>query len=400
MVNSDTDGSQHDDSSPRLMDLSPDAVPPPPEFGTVLEAPPPRNTGPQPTVEAASNTRVWLFGVGAFALVAGTIGFFLGGLGDDDEPPAETAAAANDKADEHTAVGGAAASEAAEAKPAEPPAQAEPPPPPPPCPEGMVEIDGGKFFMGTDREVPVLGPARPAHQVEVAAFCIDQHEVTVDEYRSCSTKGECKRAFRKSDWPGATDTEVWHPLCNESYDDRGTHPINCVSWEQARAFCEWRSARLPSESEWELAARGTDGRVYSWGDDPPDATRMNGCGTECSTWRAEQELSELPAVLYDADDTFVGTSPVGSFPKGRTQAGLDDMAGNLFEWTGDAYAPYPGSDAAPHDDDIPRRVIRGGAFNSFLADHADPALRFPQAESAHTHGIGFRCATEARPGPA
>ncbi|MCH9680681.1 MAG: formylglycine-generating enzyme family protein [Deltaproteobacteria bacterium] len=272
-----------------------------------------------------------------------------------------------------------------------------------PCPEGMVHLAGGKFFMGTDRDVPLLAAAHPAHQVEVDAYCIDIHEVSVDQYRGCSTKGECKRAYRTSQWPRAQPehTEAYSELCNERYDDRGQHPINCVTWQQAQHYCQWRGGRLPTEAEWEFAARGSDGRVYPWGDTVPGPTHMNGCGAECRTWRAAKALPETPAMLHDASDKFPGTAPVGSFPEGQTQWGMHDVAGNVFEWTTDAYRPYPGADVdEPADADEPpdpeapkRRVIRGGAFNSFAPDHADPALRFPQDEQAHTHGIGFRCAS-------
>lgn len=337
---------------------------------------------------------VGAIGIVAFAVVAGAIGFMLGGIGDEAPVDGEVANQGADAPVPPNEPGSDVAQVGGIEKEAPPPAA--PPPPPPPCAEGMAQIEGGKFFMGTDRDAAVLGPARPAHQVEVGPYCIDLHEVTVDQYRECSLAGECKRAFRKSEWPGSEDSESWNKLCNENYDDRGTHPINCVTWQQADAYCQWRDARLPSEAEWELAARGSDGRVFPWGDDPPTAEHMNGCGEECQQWRVAEGLDQLSALLYPTSDGFPATAPVGSFAKGRTHWGLDDIAGNVFEWTGDAYLPYPGSDAKPHDDGIPRRVIRGGAFNSFLADHADPALRFPQAESAHTHGIGFRCASAIR----
>ncbi len=281
-------------------------------------------------------------------------------------------------------------------------------PPPPPCPEGMALIDGGKFFMGTDDDSkPVLRMALPAHKVEVQRFCVDVHEVTSAEYQACSDKGECKRAHRDSFWPqGSTKKKKWEKqraayseLCTAFRPELAQHPINCVTWEQADEYCRVQGKRLPAEAEWEFAARGSDGRVFPWGDEAPSASHLNGCGTECQAWRAEHKLAAQPTI-FDADDGYFGTAPVGSFPEGKTQAGLLDMTGNVFEWTADEFHPYPKKGAEPELEPdasakpVPtnNRVIRGGAFNSFMPDFTDPALRFPLDASAHSHGVGFRCA--------
>ena len=275
--------------------------------------------------------------------------------------------------------------------------------PPTPCPEGMALIEGGRFFMGTDMLAPVLAAANPAHKVEVKRFCMDLREVTTAEYEACSKAGDCKRAFKESYWPqGSMKKADWEKartaysaLCNAE-TDRAEHPINCVIWEQADEYCRVQKKRLPGEAEFEFAARGSDGRVFPWGDEPPDEKHLNACGAECVAWR---KTAGLPAVspLYAADDGFPGTAPVGSFPDGKTQGGLLDVVGNVFEWTADVYKPYPRPDGA--DPAMPsnnNRVIRGGAFNSFEKEHADPALRLPYDADAHTHGIGFRCAMDPR----
>jgi formylglycine-generating enzyme required for sulfatase activity len=275
--------------------------------------------------------------------------------------------------------------------------------PPTPCPGSMALIEGGRFFMGTDAVKPVLAAANPAHKVEVARYCIDLHEVTTAEYEACSKSGGCKRAFKDSFWPqGSMKKPDWEkaraaysPLCNAE-TDRLQHPINCVTWSQADEYCKEQGKRLPSEAEFEFAARGSDGRVFPWGDDSPDQQHLNGCGSECAAWRKTAGLPPV-STLYAGDDGFPGTAPVGSFPAGKTQAGLFDVVGNVFEWTADAYKPYPrpdGTDPAmpPHNN----RVIRGGAFNSFEPEHTDPALRLPYDADAHTHGIGFRCAMDPR----
>jgi len=364
--------------------------PPPSEFGTVLPAPPPRRSGA---------LRGALIGVlsGGFALAVLLLVMRPGasetiGTAAKEETKTEGAAKVADA--KPTTSGSAAPVVVADA-------------PATPCPSGMALVPGGKFFMGTDADDPVLQTARPAHPAVVGEFCMDLREVSLGDYRQCSTKGECKRAYRESTWPkGSTSEADWKlqmeahsELCNESRDDRDAHPVNCVDWAQAQRYCEWRGATLPTEAQWEFAARGSDGRVYSWGDALPSRAHMNGSGAEYVAWRATKGLPSH-ATLYPDDDGFVGTSPVGSLNEGATQHGLFDMAGNVFEWTADEFTPYPAKDGTPAaapPAGAKRRVIRGGAFNSFQPQFADPALRFPQAEDAHTHGIGFRCATPPKP---
>jgi eukaryotic-like serine/threonine-protein kinase len=273
-----------------------------------------------------------------------------------------------------------------------------------PCPAGMVLIEGGRFYAGTDADKPVLAMARPAHKVEVGRFCIDMYEVTTEDYVKCSDAGDCKRAFSESFWPqGSMKRSDWEkaraaysPLCNFGAEDRGRHPINCVMWAQADEYCRVKGKRLPRELEFEFAARGSDGRVYPWGDDPPSAAHLNGCGKECVEWRKTNGLSAVEP-LYPEDDGHVGTAPVGSAPAGRTQAGLFDLVGNVFEWTAEPFQPYPKADGEASPPAIGNnRVIRGGAFNSFEPEHTDPALRLPYDAEAYTHGIGFRCAADPR----
>lgn len=355
-------------------------LPPPPAFGTVLPAP--------PAAQRRSLLRGALAGVG-FGVVA------LGIVLVVSRPPSTAATAA--------LVAAPVVEADAPAPPDAPPPTTSAATPAPPCPSGMALVPGGKFFMGTDADDAVLQTARPAHPAEVASFCMDLREVTLGEYRACSTTGECKRAFRDSAWPqGSTPKADWQAqmdahseLCNETRDDRDAHPVNCVDWHQAKHYCERRGGSLPSEAQWEFAARGSDGRVYSWGDALPSRGHMNGAGPEYLAWRASKGLPAHGA-LYADDDGFVGTAPAGSLKDGATQHGLFDMAGNVFEWTADEFRPYDGGAGEVPPGPV-RRVIRGGAFNSFQPQFADPALRFPQAEDAHTHGIGFRCVMAPRP---
>ncbi len=296
-----------------------------------------------------------------------------------------------------------AAATGAEVKPAEPVVPAEPVAP---CPEGMAFIAGGKFFMGSDSvDSPALMRfSRPAHQQVVADFCMDLREVTSGEYAICSEKGECKRAFHDAFWPiGKTEKQkAWEEaratysvLCNDGQAGRENHPANCVTWEQADQYCSKRGKRLPREAEWEFAARGSDGRKYPWGDEAPGPKELNGCGLECVAWREMMKLSEQKP-LYEVDDGYFGTAPVGSFPAGKTQAGLLDMVGNVFEWTADDFKLYPGAPADAMTPPDGAKAMRGGAFNSTVAEHAEPALRFPQDATAHVHAVGFRCAADPK----
>ena len=278
------------------------------------------------------------------------------------------------------------------------------PPPPKPCPDRMAFIRGGKFFMGADGDHPALATAKPPHQVELGPYCLDEFEVTVDEFRQCSNIGECKRAYLETWWPqGNSDEQDWiearkahDVLCNERYDDRGRHPINCVTWEQAKTYCAWAGKRLPEEAEWEFASRTADGRLYPWGDDPPTAQRGNSCGAECRRWM-EEAGRPVYGVMYEEDDGYSGTAPVGSFPEGKTERGLYDMVGNVFEWVEDRYLPYPDPDRTEEPEPTEDRVIRGGAFNSFMPQFSEPALRYGQPPDTKSHGVGFRCAKAPDP---
>ena len=270
-----------------------------------------------------------------------------------------------------------------------------------PCPDGMVLVDGGSYFMGSDSSVPALAAAGPSHRVDVGSFCLDRHEVTVAEFHRCSDQGECKRAFTSSDLappaaPAKAKTsedaaEAFSSLCNEGRDGVDDHPINCVTWAQAEAFCRFRGARLPTETEWEWAARGGDGRTFPWGDDPLGPERLNACGSECLAWFRRSTIG-LDRGMFPASDAHVETSAVGAFPSGRGKGQLDDLAGNVAEWTADPFTPHPGArtTAAPEG----ARVVRGASFHSADPAEVDPAFRRAVPEGAHPHDVGIRCAAD------
>ncbi len=218
----------------------------------------------------------------------------------------------------------------------------------PSCPRDMVAVPGGMFTMGSP---PGVGndDEQPPHQVTLTGFCIDRTEVTVAAYASCVAAGACPPAPTTVNWTGVTDADRarWNPTCNAGRTGYDSHPINCVDWSNAATYCQWASARLPTEAEWEYAARGGDGRTYPWGNEAPGPTLLNACGPECVAW-AKAKGQTWPA-MYGASDGNATTSPVGSYPAGASPWGALDMAGNVWEWTGDWYGPYVAGSAQNPD---------------------------------------------------
>jgi formylglycine-generating enzyme required for sulfatase activity/tRNA A-37 threonylcarbamoyl transferase component Bud32 len=261
------------------------------------------------------------------------------------------------------------------------------------CPAGMVLARGGNMFMGTkdgDNE-----DAKPPHKVRVASFCMDKTEVTAGAYQACTEAGNCLKAPQDVDWPDITRKEKlkYSPLCN-ARRGRDQHPINCVDWSMADNYCKVQKKRLPTEAEWEYAARGSSQRTFPWGDDPPGPDRLNACGIECQRWMLENIGPSQ--VMFKGDDKFAATAPVGSFPAGATQSGIVDLAGNVWEWTADWFGPYT---ADPQEEPKgpekgTERVIRGGAFNGWVVDWAKPSYRYKTDPNTYNHAIGFRCATD------
>lgn len=249
-----------------------------------------------------------------------------------------------------------------------------------------ILIRAGSFTMGsTDAEfAAALGLCRAeqrrddckeewfgfeqaAHQVYLDDYWIDRTEVTVARYRRCVAAGACALP------PYAEGGQRY---------DRPDLPVVLVTWNDARRFCAWAGARLPTEAEWERAARGAAGRRYPWGNVYNPFNANHGAFA----------LEDL-----DARDGFLELAPVGSFPEGRTPDGIDDLAGNVQEWVYDWFAQeYPQADAVnprgPDNGD--RRVVRGGSYV-----HGRPWLRGaardrePPGERASW--IGFRCARDA-----
>jgi sulfatase modifying factor 1 len=278
------------------------------------------------------------------------------------------------------------------------------------CPSGMVLIRGGHFFMGSDSSHPALQYAHPAHPVSVDSFCMGTHEVTVRDYDACVASGACEPAhdtseLRSSDSDhvvSSTSRAQHDQQCNVGKPGRENDPINCVSQGQARSYCAFRAGRLATEAEWEFAARGESNRLFPWGNTQPTADHVNACGKECARWHEEVGLSsELHGTMYDEDDGYAGTAPVGSYPLGATSDGVLDLIGNVFEWTsGGLYAYERSPRSNPRGpSNSGSYVIRGGNFNSGTPEFSDPALRFAMAGDSYSHGVGIRCASDPEFGP-
>ena len=271
----------------------------------------------------------------------------------------------------------------------------------PTCPAGMVSIPGGDFFMGSE-EPNADEREKPAHKVKLAPYCLDELEVTVAKYKQCSDSGKCRRAGKANVWPGIKPAQqkIYDPLCNINDPvGKAQHPINCVDWDQAREFCEAEGGRLPTEAEWELGARGPDGRIYPWGDEAPNAKLLNACGKECVAWqKGHHDPDVTPAFMYDDDDQFANTAPVGSFPAGKSRYGVQDVVGNVWEWVADWYADYDKalagqtSENPKGPDTGAAKVIRGGSWNGSMPSWVRPSFRFSVDKTARGYGFGFRCA--------
>jgi formylglycine-generating enzyme required for sulfatase activity len=225
--------------------------------------------------------------------------------------------------------------------------------------------------------------------VTLGGYCIDKTEVTVAAYAHCVVAtGKCKAVLQTAPIGLAS-------LCNGTRADRQDHPVNCVRWDQANAYCESVNKRLPTEAEWEYTARGGDGRTYPWGNEAPSAKRLNACGIECRAL-GNRLKANWPVMYYD-NDAWEATAPVGSFPLGASPFGALDMAGNVAEWTADWWGVYePGSSTNPTR---PKngiggfaRVIRGGAWGVGAAPGVRGAARSATNPTGWLVNLGFRCA--------
>jgi formylglycine-generating enzyme required for sulfatase activity len=301
-------------------------------------------------------------------------------------------------------------------------------------PSETVWIGGGEFAMGSDDHYP---EERPAHRVSVDGFWLSRTAVTNREYAAfvSATRYQtvAERPLDATQFPGAPEENLvpgsmvftgtsgpvdlrhlsqwwaWTPGANwrrpfgpgSSIGNRAEHPVVHVAYEDALAYAEWTGSRLPTEAEWEFAARGgRDGLQFTWGNEPePQGKRL------ANYWHGE-----FP---WRAQAGYGSTAPVGSFP--ANDFGLYDMAGNVWEWTADWYEahdsapgccmpdnPRGGTEASSIDPAeqfaVPRKVVKGGSFlcaDSYCQRYRPAARRAQMVDTGMSH-VGFRCARDER----
>jgi formylglycine-generating enzyme required for sulfatase activity len=253
------------------------------------------------------------------------------------------------------------------------------------CPDAMVHVPAGRFLMATP-EGTIEYRNGAVHEEQLTGYCIDRTEVTVAAYSRCVAAGSCTPATVASDEDR---------FCNGTRADRQDHPVNCVDWQQATAYCTFANDRLPTEAEWEYAARGADGRSYPWGNDPPTARRLNGCGPECVAEELRHEPRKpgewISPPLYRDDDGWAATAPVGRFPAGASPFGALDLAGNVEEWTADGL-DWNGASLAEARRGRGVQVVRGSSFRTLSREEVKLSERGGQSTDVQMSKLGFRCA--------
>ncbi len=231
----------------------------------------------------------------------------------------------------------------------------------------LILIPGGEFVMGStpDNDPYFWGAESPPHNVYVSDYYIYETEVTNNMYESCVKEKACPRP----DWKNSRTHKEYY-----GNPDFGNYPVVLVSWMQAVSYCQWAGGRLPSEAEWEKAARGTDQRLFPWGNSLSTG-QANYCGDVCS------------------NDTL----PVGQFLNGASPYGVLDMAGNVWEWVNDYFNSGYYNNSPREDPPGPasgtRKVIRGGAWHN-PAEGIRVVARSSLTPNNALDTVGFRCVIE------
>jgi formylglycine-generating enzyme required for sulfatase activity len=257
----------------------------------------------------------------------------------------------------------------------------------------MVLVPAREFTMGSDN---AAADERSAHSVSVDTFYMDRFEVTNQLYSACVSAGICQNPTHN--YLQGPDLLIFIPQggSTQGYEidnyysstQYANFPVVFVSWSMAKTYCEWRDARLPTEAEWEKAARGTEGKIYPWGND-----------FDCHFGNSFDFTSNSPVrALYGPRcDKYIGTSPVGQFPGGVSSYGVYDLSGNVWEWVSSLYKPYPYKNSnAENSQEVGLRVFRGGSFLS-SAVNSRSSKRQSASENYSATDLGFRCAKDATP---
>jgi len=231
----------------------------------------------------------------------------------------------------------------------------------------LLPIPGGQFHFGCEPgDGDCSDDERPGRTVSVGAMWIAKTETTVEAYARCVANGACTLP----NTGGA---------CNWGVAERKHHPVNCVDWTQATAFCRHIGGSLPTAEEWEYAAKGGGSRIYPWGNEGVTDRRANFADAQFKT--KYPRAFDVPG----QDDGWVESAPVGMFPAGATKHGLLDMVGNVIEWTSSEYEPG-------------QKEARGGGWaTDTVSRRLRPSYRTGRAPTFWHATFGFRCRL---PGPA
>lgn len=259
----------------------------------------------------------------------------------------------------------------------------------------LVVVPAGDFWMGSnaDAEWDIFSPGvdegfsdeHPLHRVTLRAYAIERTEVSNAQYRACVDANACDDPH---DSASRTRSDYY---LNPAFD---AYPVVHVSWHQATTYCEWIGLRLPTEAEWEKAARGPGVRRYPWGDESPDCLRAN-------LFLTAQGYDENGEIVVDDGGCAGDTKPVADYDYGASPYSVQNLSGNVFEWVADAYAAdFYDAEIWPDNADNPtgpetgeRRVIRGGSFMT-VATLGRAAYRGALLPESFTSDLGFRCAAD------
>lgn len=260
------------------------------------------------------------------------------------------------------------------------------------CPADMVLVPAGSYLATVEGD-GTLGNGIPRRRVDLGAYCIDRTEVTTEAAFQCFNGAVCPSFSQHAGGGNLSEEEArrYSQYCNGrrfSADSsaRATfakHPMNCVTVDEAADYCKNKDKRLPTETEWEVAATGGLDVPHTWGAAPPTSTRLNVLSAPefalAIAMLGDRAILD-PEPLYEGSDGWPTTAPVGSFPDGASPFGALDMEGNVSEWTS---STWPGNG---------RPVIRGSAWTYVKSPRTVVSYRRPMLLDDHSPTIGFRCA--------